>query len=65
MLRGWDANSVCPAGADGAAGSGLAGLVQTDFDGGEVVVAAAEGERGRGDFGVGLGDEVEDLCGGE
>lgn len=62
-LWGWDADGVGSAGADGAAGGGLAGFVEADFDGGEVVVAATEGERGGWDFWVGLGDEVEDLRG--
>jgi hypothetical protein len=62
-LRRGDADGVGAAGADGAARGRLAGFIQADFDGGEIVVAAAEGHRGGRDFGVGLGDEVEDLCG--
>jgi len=58
-----DADGVGAAGADGAARSGLAALVQADFDGSEIVVAATEGERGRWDLRIGLSDEVEDLCG--
>ena len=57
----WDADGVGSAGADGAAVGGVEGLVQTDFDGGEVVVAAAEGQRGVCDGGVGRGEEAEDL----
>jgi hypothetical protein len=62
-LRRGDADGVGAAGADRAARGRLAGFIQADFDGGEIVVAAAEGERGGRDFGVGSGDEVEDLCG--
>ena len=60
LSRG-DADGVGAAGADGSAGGGLAAFVQADFDGGEIVVAATESKRSRRDFGVGLGDEVEDL----
>ena len=59
----WDTDGVGSAGADGTAGDGLAAFIETDLDGGEVVVAAAEGERRGRDFGIGLSDEVEDLCG--
>jgi hypothetical protein len=64
-LRRGNADGVGAAGPDGAAGGGLAGFVQADLDRGEVVVAAAEGQRGRWNFRVGLGDEVENLCGGK
>jgi hypothetical protein len=61
-LLGWgDADGVGSAGADGAAVGGLELLGEADFDGGEVVVAATEGERGAGDRGVGCGEEVEDF----
>jgi len=40
-LRRRDADGVGAAGADGAAGGGLEVFVETDFDGGEIVVAAA------------------------
>ena len=60
----WDADGVGAAGTDGTAGGGTAALAQADLDGGEVVVAAGEGEAGTGDGGVGGGDEVENLAGG-
>jgi hypothetical protein len=61
-LLGWgDADGVGTAGADGAAVGGLELLGEADFDGGEEVVAAAEGERGARDGGVGFGEEVEDF----
>ena len=44
-LRWRDADGVGAAGADGAAWGWLELFVEADFDGGEVVVAAAEGER--------------------
>ena len=44
-LRRRNANGVGAAGADGAAWGWLELFVEADFDGGEVVVAAAEGER--------------------
>ena len=50
-------------GFDGAAGDGLGGFVQADFDGGEVVVAATEGEAGGGVGGVGGLEEADDLRG--
>ena len=63
-LLGWGyADGVGSAGAYGAAGGGLELFGEADFDGGEVVVAAAEREAGAGDGGVGLGEEVEDLVG--
>ncbi len=43
LWRG-DANGVGSAGADGAARGGVEGFVEADFYGGEVVVAAAQGE---------------------
>ena len=43
-LRWRDPDGVCAAGADGAAGGWVELLVETDFDGSEVVVATAEGE---------------------
>jgi hypothetical protein len=44
---GWGyADGVGAAGADGAAWGGLGALVEADFDGGEVVVATADGEAG-------------------
>ena len=63
-LRGWDADGLGSAGFDGAAGDGLGGFVQADFDGGEVVVAATEGEAGRREGGVGGLEEADDLGGG-
>ena len=39
-------------------------LVEAELDGGEVVVAAAEGEAFPGDGGVVAGEEVEDGRGG-
>ena len=61
-LWGWDADGVGAAGADGAAGDGVEGFVEADFDGGEVVVAAAEGEAVAGRLGL-VGEEVEDVRG--
>jgi hypothetical protein len=46
-----------------AAGCGLEGFAEADFDGSEVVVAAGEGEAISGDGWVGLGEEVEDVAG--
>ena len=63
VLWGWDADGLGSAGFDGAAGDGLGGFVQADFDGGEVVVAAAEGEAGGGVGGVGGLEEADDLVG--
>ena len=63
---GWgDADGVGAAGADGAAGGGLGALVEADLDGGEVVVAAADGEARGGDGGVRCLEEVDELAGGE
>src|SRR5271170_730483 len=60
VLLGWrDADGVGSAGADGPAVGGLELLGEADFDGGEVIVAATEGEGGAGDGGVGFGEEVE------
>ena len=42
-LWGWDADGLGSAGFYVDAGSGVEGFVEADFDGGEVVVAAAEG----------------------
>jgi len=42
-LRGCYADCVGSAGADGAAWGWVGGLVEADLDGGEVVVAAADG----------------------
>ena len=39
-----DADRVGFAGADGATGGGVEGFVEADFDCGEVVVAAGDGE---------------------
>ena len=39
----------------------MEGFVEADFDGGEVVVAATEGEAGAGDGGVGGGEAGEDV----
>jgi len=58
-----DAHGVGAAGADGAAVDGLERFVEADFDGGEVVVAATDGKAGRGDRGVGLGEEAADVVG--
>jgi len=60
-----DADGVGPAGADGTAGGGLGALVEADLDGGEVVVAAADGEARGGDGGVRRLEEVDELVGGE
>ena len=62
-LWGWDADGLGSAGFDGAAGDGLGGFVEADFDGGEVVVAAAEGEAGGGEVRVGGLEEADDLRG--
>ena len=54
------------AGAEGGgAGDGLTGFADAGFDGGEVVVAAAEGEGVGGEGGVGGAEEAEDLVGGQ
>ena len=42
----------------------MEGFVEADFDGGEVVVAAAQGEVFAGEMRVGGGEEGEDLAGG-
>ena len=42
----------------------MEGLVEADFDGGEVVVAATKGEACAGDGGVGDGEAGEDVVGG-
>ena len=60
-----DANGVSATGADRAAGSGAECFVEADLNGGEVVVAAGEGEILGGEVGVGLGEEREDLVGRE
>ena len=62
-MRWRDFDGVGSAGADGAAGSGAERFVEADFYGGEVVVAAGEGEVLLREVGVGLGDEGEDLRG--
>src|SRR5438552_13749676 len=59
----WDAYHVGAAGVDRAARCGLGALVEADFDGGEVVVAAGESEARSGDGGIGGGKEVNDLAG--
>ena len=65
-LPGWrDAYSVGAAGAELAAGDGVGLFVEADFDCGEVVAAAAQGEAGAGDGRVGFGEEAEDLRGRE
>jgi hypothetical protein len=62
-LWGWDADGVGATGADGAAGRGLEGLAHADFDGGEVVVAATQGEALAWEGRVGCGEEIENLRG--
>ena len=62
-MRGWDADSVGSAGADGATGGGVEGFVEADFDGGEVVVATTQGEVFAGEMRIGGGEEGEDLFG--
>jgi hypothetical protein len=62
-LRGDDADGVGAAGTDGAAGDGLERFAHADFDRGEVVVAAAEGEAVAGEGRVGPGEEADDLAG--
>ena len=62
-MRWDDADGVGSAGADGAAGDGLEGLAHADFDRGEVVVAAAEGEAVAGEGRVGPGEEADDFAG--
>ena len=60
-----DADGVGPAGTDGAAGDGLGLFVHADFDGGEVVVAAADEDAiGWKGWVCGL-EEVDDLGGGQ
>jgi len=61
-LWGWDADGVGAAGTDGAAACRLKGLAEADFDRGEVVAAATEGEAGGGNGGIGFGKEAQDLC---
>ena len=62
-MRWDDADGVGPAGADGAAGDGLESFAHADFDRGEVVVAATEGEAVAGEGRVGPGEEADDLAG--
>ena len=58
-----NADGVGAAGADGAAGDGVEGLVEADFDGGEEVVAAADGDAFGGERWVGAGEERDDFVG--
>ena len=56
-LLGWgDADGVGSAGSDGSAGGGVELFVEADFYGGEVVVAAGEGEVVAREGGVRLAD---------
>ena len=61
-LRWRDADGVGAAGTDGAAACRLKGLAEADFDRGEVVAAATEGEAGGGNGWVGFCEEAQDLC---
>ena len=58
-----DADGVGAAGAEVGAACGLEGFAEADFDGGEVVVAAAKGEAVGREGGVALCEEVEDVGG--
>ncbi|MCU1291516.1 MAG: hypothetical protein JWP08_366 [Bryobacterales bacterium] len=58
-----DADGVGAAGADGTAWGGLGALVEADFDRGEIVVAAGEGEARSGYGGIGGGEEIQNLAG--
>ena len=62
LWRG-DADGIGAAGADGAASDGLEGLVHTDLNGRQIVVAAAEGETVAGKGRVGLAKEAENFHG--
>jgi len=61
LARGRDTHNDCPAGADRAALDRLEGLIEADFDGGEVVVAATDGETLAGDSWILHHEEVHDL----
>ena len=63
LLRGWDADGVSSAGANGAAGDGVEGFVEANFDSGEVVVATAQGEVFAGEVRIAGGEERENLFG--
>lgn len=58
-----DADNRGSAGADGAASDGMQGLVEADFDGGEEVVAATDGDAFRGERGIGAGEKRDDFVG--
>jgi hypothetical protein len=60
-----DADGVCAAGTDGAAWGRLGALVEADLDGGEVVVATADGKAGGGDGRIRRLEEVDELVGRE
>jgi len=62
-LRWGDADRVGAAGAEGAAAYGLEALVHADLDGGEVVVAAAQGETVGWEGWIALCEEIEDVAG--
>lgn len=62
LWRG-DADGVGAAGVDGGTGDGVKAPVQTDFDGGEKVVAATDDETLAGDGGIAGGEEVDDAIG--
>jgi hypothetical protein len=63
LLRWGDADGVGAAGTEVGAAGGLQGFGHADFDGGEVVVAAAEGEAVGREGGVALCEEFEDVGG--
>ena len=63
MSRRRDADGVSSATADGAAGYGLKGFVQADLNGGEVVVAAGDGEAGFRERWIAVGEQLEQLDG--
>jgi len=63
LSRRWNADDNGAAGADWAALDGLQVLVEADFDGGEVVVAAADDEAFAGDTRVLNHEEIHDLVG--
>jgi hypothetical protein len=59
--RGRDANNDCPTGTDGSALDRLEGLIKADFNGGEIVIPAADSETLAGNFRVVHHEEVHDL----